>query len=55
VVHDLIKGGKSIKVGAIGGSITNGAKASVIGETGASLVPASRVRPTAATPPQTVN
>lgn len=32
VVHDLILG-KRIKVGAIGGSITNGAKASKIGET----------------------
>lgn len=33
VVHDLILAKKPIKVGAIGGSITNGAKASKIGET----------------------
>eukprot|EP00879_Flechtneria_rotunda_P016086 GHRR01016827.1.p1 GENE.GHRR01016827.1~~GHRR01016827.1.p1 ORF type:complete len:534 (+),score=145.77 GHRR01016827.1:354-1955(+) len=33
VVHDLILGRRPIKVGAIGGSITHGAKASVIGET----------------------
>lgn len=33
VVHDLILGKRPIKVGAIGGSITNGAKASRIGET----------------------
>jgi hypothetical protein len=33
VVHDLILGTRPIKVGAIGGSITHGAKASTIGET----------------------
>lgn len=33
VVHDLILAKRPIKVGAIGGSITNGAKASKIGET----------------------
>lgn len=33
VVHDLILGKRPIKVGAIGGSITNGAKASRIGKT----------------------
>ena len=33
VVHDMMMGGRTIKVGAIGGSITHGAKASVIGET----------------------
>jgi hypothetical protein len=33
VVHDLILANRPIKVGAIGGSITNGAKASKIGET----------------------
>jgi lysophospholipase L1-like esterase len=33
VVHDLMVGGRTVKVGAIGGSITHGAKASVIGET----------------------
>jgi hypothetical protein len=33
LVHDMILGKRRIKVGAIGGSITNGAKASVIGET----------------------
>lgn len=33
VVHDMIIGKRPIKVGAIGGSITHGAKASVIGET----------------------
>lgn len=33
VVHDLMVGGKTIRVGAIGGSITHGAKASKIGET----------------------
>lgn len=33
VVHDMILGKRPIKVGAIGGSITNGAKASIIGET----------------------
>ncbi len=35
VVHDLMRGGKTIRVGAIGGSITHGAKASRIqGENG---------------------
>lgn len=33
LVHDMILGKRAIKVGAVGGSITNGAKASVIGET----------------------
>lgn len=33
VVHDMVMGKKPIKVGAIGGSITHGAKASVIGKT----------------------
>lgn len=33
LVHDMILGKRPFKVGAIGGSITNGAKASVIGET----------------------
>lgn len=33
VVHDLVVSKRPIKVGAIGGSITNGAKASKIGET----------------------
>lgn len=33
VVHDLIVGKRTIKVGAVGGSITHGAKASKVGET----------------------
>lgn len=33
VIHDLILGKRPLKIGAIGGSITNGAKASKIGET----------------------
>lgn len=33
LVHDLILGKRAIKVGAIGGSITHGAKASVMGKT----------------------
>jgi len=40
LVHDMIVSKRSVKVGAIGGSITHGAKASVIGVT--RLVQSSR-------------